>query len=175
MVRKPKSSGGLSPVPPRPVGRPSSYSEKVADAICERMINGESLLKITKDADMPSRSAVNRWARANPDFAARYAHAREEGTHFLVDQIEEMANETTELNYQSQKVKIAVAQWRAEKIAPRIYGPRVNTEVSGSATLNVVRTTIDVRLLDADSREAFKQALLAAKTIEHDPEEGRRG
>jgi hypothetical protein len=29
-----------------------------------------------------------------------------------------------------------------------------------------------VRQLDAASRDAFKQALLAAKTIEHDPGEG---
>lgn len=172
MVKKAKSPG-KSAVPARSVGRPSSYSEEIAELICERLINGESLLKITKSKGMPSRSAIHRWCRANPDFAARCAHAREEGTHFLVDKIEEMADDTTELNYQSQKVKIAVAQWRAEKIAPRIYGPRVSTEVSGGATINVVRTTIDVRQLDAAARDAFKQALLAARTIEHDPNEGQ--
>jgi len=174
MVRKPASSKAVAPSAPRTVGRPSSYSDAIADVICERMINGESLLKICSDADMPSRSAVHRWCRSNPDFAARCAHAREEMTHYLVDKIEVMAEETTEENYQSQKVKIAVAQWRAEKIAPRIYGPRVNTEVSGT-TVQVVKTTIDVRQLDADSREAFKQALLTAKTIEHDPNEGQHG
>ena len=83
-----------------------------------------------------------------------------------------MADATTELNVNSQRLKISVAQWRAEKMAPRTLGPRVNTEIT-SSTVNVKPQTIDVRRLDAGSREAFKQALLSAsRVIEHDPHEG---
>jgi len=172
MVRKPKITPTGKALVSRPVGRPSAYSEEIAEIIFDRMVNGESMLKICSDPAMPSRSAVHRWMRANPSFATRCAQAREEMTHYLIDKIEVMADETTEENYQSQKVKISTAQWRIEKIAPRLYGPRVNTEVSGSAAIQVTKTTIDVRLLDADTRDAFKQALLTAKTIEHDPNEG---
>jgi hypothetical protein len=160
---------------PKPVGRPSLYNADIADIIVERMIDGESLLRICADDDMPCRATVYRWYDFHPDFHARCARAREGMADFLVDQIEKMAEDTDESNVQSQKVKIATAQWRAEKMAPRLYGSRTTTELTGpgGGAIQVRATTIDVRQLDADSREAFKQALLSAgKVIEHDNNEG---
>jgi hypothetical protein len=156
----------------RPVGRPSSYSEEIAEIICERMINGENFSQICSDPMMPSRAALYRWRAARPDFDARCARAREALADFLLDKIEAMADATTEANVNSQRLKISTAQWRAEKMAPRTLGPRVNTEITG-ATVHVQHTTVDVRLLTPEARDAFKQALLAARTIEHDPNEGQ--
>jgi hypothetical protein len=156
----------------RPVGRPSSYTDEVADIICDRMINGENFTQICNDPMMPSRAALYRWRASRPDFDARCARAREALADFLLDKLEAMADATTELNVNSQRLKISVAQWRAEKMAPRTLGPRVNTEITG-ATVHVQHTTVDVRLLTPEARDAFKQALLAARTIEHDPNEGQ--
>ena len=163
-----KKSTEVEPTEPqRPVGRPSTYSEEIADAICERMINGESLVKICKDENMPSRAAIYRWFDARPDFEARCARAREGMADFLVDEIEELADATTEANVQSMKVKISTKQWRAMKIAPRIYGDRTRTEVTGAdgGAIQVKATTVDARMLDADAREALKQALFAARRM----------
>jgi hypothetical protein len=174
MVRKPIPTKNIPTESPRPVGRPSTYSDDIAEIICERMINGESFVQICSDPTMPSRATLYRWRAAHPDFDTGCARAREGLADYLVDRIEQMADDTTELNVNSQKVKISVAQWRAEKMAPRIYGPRVNTEVTGNATLNVTHsTTIDVKTLDAEGRDALRRALLAAgKIIEHDENEG---
>lgn len=174
MVKKAVPANKPPSASARPVGRPSSYTDEVADIFCERMINGENMSQICADPMMPSRAAIYRWRAARPDFDARCARAREGLAEFLLDKIEDLADATTEANYQSQKVKISVAQWRAEKMAPRIYGPRVNTEISGDATIHVQQTTVDVRILTPEAREAFKQALLEAKMrlIDHDPEEG---
>ena len=172
MVKKPVTSKLPAPTS-RPVGRPSSYTDEIADVICERMINGENFSQICEDAEMPSRAALYRWRAARPDFDARCARAREALADFLLDKLEAMADATTELNVNSQRLKISVAQWRAEKMAPRTLGPRVNTEIT-SSTVHVQHTTVDVRLLTPEARDAFKQALLAARTIEHDPNEGQR-
>jgi len=172
MVKKAVPANKPPSASARPVGRPSSYTDEIADIICERMINGENFSQICADPMMPSRAALYRWRASRPDFDARCARAREGLADYLLDKIEEMAEATTEANYQSQKVKIATAQWRAEKMAPRTLGPRVSTEITGGATLHVQHTTIDVRQLDSAARDAFKQALLAARTIEHDPNEG---
>jgi hypothetical protein len=122
---------------------------------------------------MPSRPTVYKWFDRYPEFHARCARAREGLADFLVDKIEDMAEQTTEENVQSQKVKISTAQWRAMKMAPRIYGDRTRTEITGDGGgAVVIHKTIDVRQLDADARDAFKQALLSAgRVIEHDPEE----
>ena len=166
-----KKTKAVTPTEPkRPVGRPSLYSQAVADEICRRMIEGENMSKICKDPRMPGRYTVYSWFEKYPDFRTRCACAREGLADFLLDKLEDMADETTELNVNSMKVKISTAQWRAMKMAPRIYGNNAAVEVTGN--VNVKPQTIDVRRLDADSREAFKQALLSAsRVIEHDPDE----
>jgi len=156
--------------PTRPVGRPSSYSDALADAVCERMLNGQSLVKICEDEEMPSRTTIYRWMDARPDFVARCARAREGLADYLLDRIEQMADATTELNVQSQKVKISTAQWRAMKMAPRVYGERSRTELTGAdgGPIRVAATTIDARQLEPEAREALKQALFAAKRLTAD-------
>jgi hypothetical protein len=174
MVKKPVPANKPPSVTARPVGRPSSYTDEIADIICDRMINGENFSQICSDPLMPSRAALYRWRASRPDFDARCARAREALADFLLDKIEAMADETTEANVNSQRLKISTAQWRAEKMAPRTLGPRVNTEIMGGATVHVQHTTVDVRVLTPEAREAFKQALLEAKQrlIDHDPNEG---
>ena len=174
MVRKAVSIKKDPPALPRAVGRPSIYTPAVIDAICERMIMGESLVKICADPTMPSRPTVYAWLDRYPEFQTRCARAREGLADFLVDQIERMADETTEENVQSQKVKISTAQWRAMKMAPRVYGDHKTTQIMGhDGGPVVINQTIDVRQLDSDAREAFKQALISAgRYIEHDPDEG---
>lgn len=170
-MRVKKTKAVASTEPKRPVGRPSLYSQAVADEICRRMIEGENMSKICKDPRMPGRYTVYSWFEKYPDFRTRCACAREGLADFLLDKLEDMAEETTELNVNSMKVKISTAQWRAQKMAPRLYGNNVITEVTGN--VSVQSRTIDVRQLDADSREAFKQALLSAsRIIEHNPNEG---
>ena len=156
--------------PARSVGRPSAYTDVFADAVCERMLNGESLVKICEDPTMPSRTTVYRWMDARPDFVTRCARAREGLADFLVDDIQTLADATTELNVQSQKVKIATKQWRAMKIAPRIYGDSSRTELTGAdgGPIRIAATTIDVRQLEPDARDALKQALFAAKRLAGD-------
>jgi len=151
----------------RPVGRPSSYSDALADTVCERMLNGESLVKICEDEEMPSRTTIYRWMDARPDFVARCARAREGLADFLVDDIERLADLTTEANVQSMKVKISTKQWRAMKMAPRVYGERSRTELTGAdgGPIHIKATTIDARQLEPEAREALKQALFSAKRL----------
>lgn len=143
-------------------GRPSSYSEEIAQEICERMINGENLTKICKDAHMPSRVTVYNWFEARPDFYTRCARAREGLADFLVDRIEKMAEDTTEANVNSMKVKISTAQWRAMKMAPRIYGDRTRTEITGADGAPIqleARRTINFDQLDDEKLEQIETAL----------------
>jgi hypothetical protein len=88
---------------------------------------------------------------------------------YLVDKIEQMAAETTEDNHQSQKVKISTAQWRAMKMAPRLYGDKRFNENTGPnggpiVTENRNVTTIDATQLTQEQRDALRAALLAVQT-----------
>jgi hypothetical protein len=71
----------------RKAGRPSTYSPKLADRICQRLANGESLRAICADPNMPDKATVLRWADRNPEFRGRYARARELLVEFWADEL----------------------------------------------------------------------------------------
>ncbi len=159
----------FKPTPEKPfpgkAGRPSTYTQEIADEIVRRMIEGESLTAICKDPGMPPRVTVYSWFDNRPDFYARCARAREALADYLVDEIEELAKSTTEENHQSMKVKISTKQWRAMKMAPRMYGDRTRTEVTGDdgGPIKVeTKQTIDPRDLSEEQREALEAVIQAA-------------
>jgi len=84
------------------IGRPSSYSPEIGEAICARIAAGETLTAICELPDFPSRSTVSRWL-CHPEpseslraFATAYAHAREAQAEGEFDEIRELADGTHE-------------------------------------------------------------------------------
>jgi hypothetical protein len=76
------------------MGRPSSFTQEIADEICERLSKGEPLAAICRDEHMPSDWTVRQWADAEKpyidgqdedgnqikiSFAIAYARARDVG------------------------------------------------------------------------------------------------
>jgi hypothetical protein len=151
----------------RPVGRPSKFTQELADYICEEMMNGRDLVDICTDETMPARSTVYRWLAESPSFATQYAHAREALADLEMAHLKAMADATTEANVNSSRVKLNHYQWRVMKIAPRLYGDRQRTELTGAdgGPIQVKASTIDARQLEPEAREALKQALFAAKRM----------
>jgi hypothetical protein len=67
-------------------GRPSLYTQELADEICERLSVGEPLAQICRDDHMPAVRTVYDWQKAHSDFSTSIARAREEGfDHIAVD------------------------------------------------------------------------------------------
>ena len=67
----------MGEAPKRGRGAPSSYTPAIAQAICHRIADGESLRTICTDDDMPNRSTVFDWLGQHAEFADQYARARE--------------------------------------------------------------------------------------------------
>ena len=108
-----------------------NYSEKLADAICDALMNGKSMREICKRKGYPDRSTVARWRDADPAFDAKCARAREEQADYMDDLILETAAKCTERNAKASKVKISAYQWRAEKLKPKVYGNLVTNVHTG--------------------------------------------
>ncbi len=118
---------------PSKQGRPTLYSETLAEEICLRIAEGAPLTKICKDGDMPGYTTVQRWRGDNPDFRAMYARAREDAADTLADEIITLARrvENGELNPHAGRVVIDALKWIASKLKPREYGERHHFEMSG--------------------------------------------
>lgn len=146
-------------------GRPSSFTQAVADRICERIAEGESLRSICRDDDMPSKMSVLRWL-ADEDraaFRAQYAHAREMQADTLADEILQIADDGSNDTYikddveltnhdvvARSRLRVDARKWLASKMAPKKYGERIQQEVTG-ADGGPVETNLTVRFIEPDS------------------------
>lgn len=57
------------------------FSEAIATVVCERVAQGESLMAVCRDDDLPARATVQDWARRRPGFRERLAAAFRAGRH----------------------------------------------------------------------------------------------
>jgi hypothetical protein len=71
------------------------YSAEVAWAICDRLVEGESLRRICSDAEMPARATVFRWIARHKEFRDRYISARDFQAEGLCEEMIEIARDTS--------------------------------------------------------------------------------
>jgi hypothetical protein len=148
----------------RPVGRPSKYSEALADRIVDAMIEGRDLVVICQQPGFPDRKSVYRWAAERPDFAARLERAREALGDLAAFEIGRIAANCTAETAAADRVKLAALQWRASRLAPRKYSERRVNELVGAGggpvAVEARPPTIDITLLTPEERTVLKRGLL---------------
>jgi DNA invertase Pin-like site-specific DNA recombinase len=76
-------------------GRTSGYDVGIAEKICERLVNGESLRAICADPAMPAKATVFRWLASNQEFHRSYALARECQAEDFAYEILEIGDESS--------------------------------------------------------------------------------
>src|ERR1700754_1960838 len=100
-------------------GRPSKYSDALADDICELIMAGKTLIAIAAMEGFSSPATICRWLNDNADFENKCARARLMKAELVDQRILDVADDTDEDNFQANRVKIAAYQWRASKLAPK--------------------------------------------------------
>lgn len=112
-------------------GRPSKYTDKLADEICNRIAAGESLLKITQETGKPDRVTIYRWIEERDEFRNKYARAKE----LQAETYEEMMLDTakTEEDVQRARLIVDTMKWTASKLKPKKYGNQIDVTSDGKA------------------------------------------
>ena len=75
------------------MGRPSKYTEELAQKICDLIREGKSERQICKMPNMPTAMTLRRWKEGNPDFCAQSARAREESAEKFNDELLDLQDE----------------------------------------------------------------------------------
>lgn len=123
------------------IGRPTDYSPAVADMICARLADGELLTDICRHKGMPSRQAVHRWRMKYTAFNDQYLRAREIGMESMSDDLLIISDDDTGdllpdgtpngTNVQRARLMTDSRKFLMAKLAPRIYGDKVEHKHSG--------------------------------------------
>lgn len=90
------------------IGRPSIYTNKLVNEICERIASGESLRRICLDEHMPTERTVYLWLHKSGDFFHKYARAREMQIHYFVDEMIEIADKAMKDGVEAQKARLQI-------------------------------------------------------------------
>lgn len=132
-------------VQPAPVRhRPSSYTDEIAQEICDRIAKGESVKSICADKEsgwLPGESTVYRWLEEREDFRERYTRAREAQADGKFEEAWDIASKATPENVQVARLQVDTIKWQASKLAPKRYGESVKIEGSMGVTVNIKRFT----------------------------------
>lgn len=111
------------------LGRPTDYTDALADEICERVASGSSIRKICAEEGGPTMSAVFRWLNEHSYFQEQYVRAKEEQAELYADEIVQIADETNDPA--KARLQIDARKWTAMKLKPKKYGERHTHEHSG--------------------------------------------
>lgn len=111
-------------------GRPSKFTQALADRICERLSAGETLRAVCRDEGMPHERTVRTWALHHETFSPQYAQARETGYATLADEILELADDKT-ADAKRSRLQVDTRKWLLSKALPKVYGDKLAHEVGG--------------------------------------------
>lgn len=142
---KGEASGDLTPklVTKNKGGRPSIYTQDLADRICAELALGKSMRTVLKGDGMPSMDTVFRWLREKPEFSEQYAKAKAESADALVEEMIDIAdsgsNDWMENNdpnnpgyrvngehIQRSRLRVDTRKWIASKLKPKKYGEKLD-------------------------------------------------
>lgn len=117
------------------LGRPSSFTQELADEICDRIAKGETLRTIIKDSHMPERKTIYSWLEANESFQHQYAQARSQQADNYFEQIVDEA--FTSHDAQIGRLRVDALKWVASKMQPKKYGDKLEIETKGDSNIAI--------------------------------------
>jgi hypothetical protein len=140
------------------MGRPSEFTQAVADAICELIADGTSLRKICLADEMPSKATVFKWLGAYRDFADQYARAREAQADTMADDILDISDDGRNDTYMGEdgiertdtdviarsKLRVDARKWLASKMAPKKYGDKLDLNHGGQPNNPITGIQIEI-------------------------------
>lgn len=135
------------------MARSTEFDQAIADAICEKIADGQSLRSICASEDMPAKSTVFKWLIQQTEFADQYTRAREAQADALFDEIQDIADDgsndyITKTNadgseyeavnsehIQRSRLRVDARKWMASKLQPKKYGDKQEIELTVTDTL----------------------------------------
>lgn len=124
-------------------GRPSIYTQELADQICEMLALGYSIRTVCKEDSMPSVQTFFRWIREKEDFREQYARAKQEAADAMAEDLLDIADDgsndwmeinkggyiTTAVDYEAlnrSKLRVDTRKWLMAKMKPKKYGEKLD-------------------------------------------------
>lgn len=129
--------------PPAEPGRPTIFTQQLADDICERLSCGQSLTAMCRDVDhLPGTTTVFNWLHRRAEFREQYARARANWTEAKVEEMEQISLDSggdwimtakgpvyNREHVDRAKLRIDTLKWIVAKLLPKKWGDKMQLDV----------------------------------------------
>lgn len=117
------------------------WTPEIEDEIWDGIMSGiatQVLLGPDRATHLPTERTFYRRLARDKEFQDEYLMAKQADAHRSVDEIREIADAATPLDYNVARLKVDARKWYASKTAPQYYGEKQSVEHSGAVGLTVV-------------------------------------
>lgn len=124
-------------------GRPTLYTDDIADKLCESIAMGASMVKACEVEGMPAPRTVYKWLREKPEFLQNYEHAKEDQADLFAEEVVEISDnkdgDYVEIdgemrvvpeNIQRSRLRVDARKWTASKFKTKRYGDKIQQEIT---------------------------------------------
>ena len=98
-------------------------TKTIADKICQQLMNGVPLARISKDKDMPGLTRIYKEIAKNKEFSIRSKNVRRIGAQSYIEQAMEELEHADNRNIMIVREKVQLAKWMCSKLIP-VYGDK---------------------------------------------------
>lgn len=158
----------------RAVGRPSEYTQELADRICDLLSEGLSLRSVCTDESLPDKSTVFRWIRTHEEFRNQYARAKQESADAMAEDTLDIADDGTNdfmtitkgdheyevVNQEAinrSRLRVETRKWLMAKMKPKQYGDKVDITSGGEKLTPIFGGTSAVQTDNSDQESIQSQ------------------
>lgn len=159
-------------------GRPTIFTQELADVICELLAMGWSMRKVVEQGEeetgvqMPAIRTIFKWLRENESFMHQYARAKEEAVEAEMELANDIAedgrNDWMEIQdkngtvvgwrvngeaVQRSKLRVDLIKWKASKLKPRKYGEKLDLTSGGKKIKQSPIIVSDIRSRSANTEQ----------------------
>lgn len=139
-------------------GRPSGYNEELGNRICRATATSSKGLEhlCRENEGFPNPDTVYGWILDFPEFAEKYKKAKELQQNVLVEEMRKIADDDSNDMMQNEKgftgnptavarakLRIDTLKWHASKLAPKVYGDKVQQEVTITRHEDFLKELVD--------------------------------
>jgi hypothetical protein len=144
-----------------------TFSKDLFNTICARIADGESLRAIQRDIQYPAVGTFFKWLEDDPSLQEQYRRARERAADADAEDVTDIAKRTLAGEYDPQSARVAIdaLKWSAGKRKPKVYGDKVQAELTGPN--NGPIQTIDYSKLSPQALKELHRAIKDADSTDN--------
>lgn len=163
-----KNPSKKPPPPPAAMGRPSIYTQELAEAICRELSQGVSLRSVCRNDWAPDGSTVFRWMREYPEFYKQYEAAKAESADAMAEDCLDISDNQVErpllidgipfaidgkivmvkdqVSVAHAKLRVDTRKWLMAKMKPKKYGEKL--ELAGDKDNPIKYSVVERVIID---------------------------